>query len=239
MKEILKAEYGSRALGIHNENSDRDYMALVVEPPEYVTGLWEWQGRRDGTGSGPNGRFTAEDEETVVYSLRKWARLAAKGNPTVLQILFSESFENLTPEGGVLLSITDAFISQDAGQAFLGYMQSQKKALTGEKNKRTNRPELIKIHGYDTKYAGHLVRLGLQGIELMETGHLELPMAEADRGVLLDIRAGRISLSDVLDLSARLEENLNTAIVEGGLPEKADAERINTALNTIYHMAWT
>ena len=35
---------------------------------------------------------------------------------------------------------------------------------------RVNRPELIAAHGYDTKYAGHVLRLGYQGIEFLETG---------------------------------------------------------------------
>jgi uncharacterized protein len=42
--------------------------------------------------------------------------------------------------------------------------------MTGGAGAHTNRPELVAVHGYDTKYAMHALRLGLQGIELLTTG---------------------------------------------------------------------
>lgn len=39
-------------------------------------------------------------------------------------------------------------------------LQAQKAAMTGQEGAHTNRPELVAIHGYDTKYAMHAPRLG-------------------------------------------------------------------------------
>ena len=38
---------------------------------------------------------------------------------------------------------------------YLGYLKAQKAAMTGQPGAHTNRPELVAVHGYDTKYATH------------------------------------------------------------------------------------
>jgi len=235
---ILAAEYGSRALGTDLESSDRDIMGLVVEHPKYITGLDAWDGARHGGGSGPGGRASATDVEVVTYSLRKWARLAAAGNPTVTQLLFSDEFEIMTPEGAEILSITDAFISRRAGARFLGYMTSQRAGVLGERSTHTSRPELVEAHGYDTKFAAHWLRLGMQGIELMSTGHMTLPLEDADRGVLKAVRRGEITLKEVTEIGTLLENNLTLAIANSELPENPDEARINAVLHSVYQSVW-
>ena len=54
-------------------------------------------------------------------------------------------------------------------------MQRQRERMIGTRGQmNVTRPELISKYGYDTKYAGHLVRLGYQGIEVMLSGGLTL-----------------------------------------------------------------
>jgi hypothetical protein len=62
-------------------------MGVCIEPPEYVIGLehfetWVHRTRPEGV------RSEAGDLDFVVNSLRKYARLALRGNPTVLLLLF-------------------------------------------------------------------------------------------------------------------------------------------------------
>jgi hypothetical protein len=64
----------------------------------------------------------------------------------------------------------DRFVSRLAAVRFLGYLRGQKAAMTSQPEAHTNRPELVAVHGYDTKYAMHALRLGLQGVELLTTG---------------------------------------------------------------------
>jgi len=51
------------------------------------------------------------------------------------------------------------------------------------------------MYGFDTKYAMHMLRLGFQGVELLTTGRLSLPMREPERSYLLDVRRGRLANS--------------------------------------------
>jgi hypothetical protein len=52
--------------------------------------------------------------------------------------------------------------------------------MTGQAGAHTNRPELVAVHGYDTKYAMHALRLGLQG----RTAHHRAHHAASSRAAL-------------------------------------------------------
>jgi hypothetical protein len=54
----------------------------------------------------------------------------------------------------------------------------------------------------------HMLRLGFQGVELLTTGRLSLPMREPDRSYLLDVRRGKISEQDCLTRAGELEREL-------------------------------
>jgi uncharacterized protein len=90
--------------------------------------------------------------------------------------------------GAELTANAHRFVSALAAERFLGYLQAQKAAMTGEAGAHTNRPELVAQHGYDTKYAMHALRLGLQGVELLTTGRISLPVPEPDRAYLRTVR---------------------------------------------------
>lgn len=154
----------------------------------------------------------------VIHSLRKYARLALKGNPTVLMLLFVKPEELLlrVPLGDELQALAPAFVSRVAGRAFLGYLSAQKQRLLGERGrKRVKRPELEDAHGFDTKYAMHMLRLGYQGSELLESGRISLPMREEERRRVFAIRKGDVEFNDVLteigELEQRLEDLLDTS----------------------------
>ena len=45
-----------------------------------------------------------------------------------------------------------------AADRFLGYLRSQRAAMTGQVGAHTNRPEVVASHGYDPKFAMHPLR---------------------------------------------------------------------------------
>jgi hypothetical protein len=131
------------------------------------------------------------------------------------------------------------FASRRAGRAYLGYMQRQRDRMTGERGQmRVNRPELIERYGYDTKYAGHVLRLGYQGIEFLETGRLTLPMRERERTRVLDVRNGLVPFDDVLAEADDLERRLELLLGESPLPERADVASVNAFLVDAYRAWW-
>ncbi len=234
---ILLMEYGSTAHGTNTVDSDRDYMGIFVEPKEYVTGIlhMDTQERKSAI---KGERSTASDTDTTLYPLRKWAALAAKGNPTVLTVLFGQNYESISASGFNLAMHPEYFLSKQVGERFLGYMVSQRSALIGTRNKRTNRPELIHKYGYDTKFAYHMLRLGIQGIEVMNTHRLSLPMIPQNVKELLEVRNGEVNKEDMLSWSYMLEDNLRKSIQVSTLPDEPNVAKINELLHGIYEYEW-
>lgn len=243
---ILRATVGSTLHGLHVPGADdRDEMGVCVEPPDYVMGLrdfeqWTYRTQPEGVRSGPG------DLDVTVYGLRKYCRLAAKGNPSLLVLLHApvEAHSVLRPIGADLRAIADKFASKMAVRKFLGYMTAQKERLLGERGQmRVKRPELIETFGYDTKYAMHALRLGRQGIEFAETGRLTLPMPEPHRTDLLAVRTGAFNLSHVTEMYEDLQRRLEMALHSTGagacqLPQEPDWHGIDSFLMRAYERHW-
>ncbi len=256
---ILRVQVGS---GVHGTSiagqDDRDEMGPCLEPPQFVTGLARVP---NGTGGrGPSVRFEqyerhtawdrpggvanrsgAGDLDIVIYSARKWARLALDGNPTVLLVLFVPDEEVVfrNAAGAELVANADRFVSRLAAVRFLGYLRGQQAAMTGQAGAHTNRPELVAMHGYDTKYAMHALRLGLQGVELLTTGRITLPVPEADRGYLRSVRRGERPLAEVLDAISAAEARLAELRDSSAIPDQPDRRWVDDWLHRSYQDFWS
>jgi uncharacterized protein len=248
---ILRATVGSTLHGLHHGGQDdRDEMAVFIEPPEYLVGLARARAIRGGLygfehfveRTQPEGvRSGPGDLDLVAYSLRKYVRLALKGHPTILLLLFAPEEHVIleTDLGTELRSLSAAIVSQRAGRGYLGYLRGQKERLLGARGqKRVNRPELVEAHGFDTKYAMHAARLGYQGIELLETGRLSLPMAEPERSRAMAIRTGERSFEEAVAEIDEVERLLAEALERTSLPPEPDRERVNAFLVDAYRRAW-
>ena len=238
---VLLGLVGSTVHGVTVDSADdRDEMGICIEPPEYIAGLrvfeqWVYRTQPEGGRSGPG------DVDRTVYSLRKWCRLALAGNPTVMLLLHvpDDQCTIIEDPGRELRANKQWFASRRAGRAYLGYMQRQRDRMTGERGQmRVNRPELIERHGYDTKYAGHVLRLGYQGIEFLESGRLTLPMRERERSRVLDVRNGLVSFEEVLVEADDLQRRLELLLGESPLPEHADVAAVNVFLADAYRAWW-
>jgi hypothetical protein len=249
---ILRATVGSTLHGLHHSGQDdRDEMAVFVEPPEYLLGLARARGIRGGLygfehyveRTQPEGaRSGPGDLDLVAYSLRKYIRLALKGHPTILLLLFApdELILVKTQLGDELRELRPALLSQRAGRGYLGYQRGQKDRLLGTRGqKRVNRPELIEAHGFDTKYAMHAARLGYQGIELLETGWLTLPMPEPERTRVMAIRNGERTLEEAVAEIEEVERRLAEALEHTPLPPEPDRAAVDGFLVEAYRRAWS
>lgn len=255
---ILRVQVGS---GVHGTSitgqDDRDEMGVCLEPSQFVTGLARVPNGVRGVGpsvafeqyerhtawdrpGGVANRSGAGDLDVIIYSARKWARLALAGNPTVLLVLFVPDeevvFRNDT--GAELVSNAHRFVSRLAADRFLGYLQGQKAAMTGQAGAHTNRPELVAVHGYDTKYAMHALRLGLQGVELLTTGRITLPVPEPDLGYLRSIRRGERPLAGVLEAITAAEARLTELRDSPAVPHQPDRRWVDDWLHRSYRGFW-
>lgn len=248
---ILRATVGSTVHGLHHGGQDdRDEMAVFVEPPEFLLGLSRAPSMRGGLyglehyveRTQPEGvRSGPGDLDLVAYSLRKYVRLALKGHPTILLLLFvpEELVVVETELGTELRELRPALLSRRAGRGYLGYLQGQKERLLGTRGQRNvNRPELVTAHGYDTKYAMHAARLGYQGIELLRTGRLTLPMPEPERSRVMAIRTGERTFDEAVAEIDEVDRQLAEALEASPLPPDPDRKAVDAFLVDAYRRAW-
>jgi len=255
---ILRVQVGS---GVHGTSitgqDDRDEMGICLEPARFVTGLARVPRGIDDSGrevefeqyqrhtvwdkpGGLANRSGAGDLDVVVYSARKWCRLALGGNPTVLLALFVPDHEVAyrNEVGAELVANGHRFVSRLAADRFLGYLRSQKAAMTGQVGAHTNRPELVAVHGYDTKFAMHALRLGVQGVELLSTGRITLPVPGPDLGYLRAVRRGDIGLEEVRDAVDRAERELARLRDAADLPDQPDRDWVDAWLHRSHVAFW-
>ena len=95
------------------------------------------------------------------------------------------------------------------------------------------------MHGYDTKYAMHAQRLGLQGIELLSTGRITLPVPEPHRAYLRSIRRGERPLAEVLDAVSDAEARLTQLRDIPAIADQPDRRWVDEWLHRSYLDSWT
>jgi hypothetical protein len=245
---ILRAQVGSGVHGTSIEGSDdRDEMGVCTEPAQYVIGLRRFEQYEYHTAwareGGLRNRSGPGDLDITIYSLRKYMRLALAGNPSILVPLFAPDSEivAVTELGAELRAMTPAIVSRQAGHRFAGYLHAQRRGLLSHdgKGRDVTRPELIEKHGWDTKFGGHMVRLGYQGVELLETGRITLPMPQAQREAVRAIRTGGYTMHEVLAMADDLEARIRGLLETSPLPEHPDYAAADRWLTSAYQRAWS
>ena len=84
----------------------------------------------------------------------------------------------------------------------------------------------------------HAARLGIQGIELLETGRVTLPMPEPDRSRVMAIRTGERSFDEAIAEIDDLERKLADALEHSRLRDEPDRLAVDAFLVATYRRAW-
>jgi len=130
---IYKVISGSQAYGTNNETSDTDIRGIAIVPDkEYYFGFTKnFEQYLDST------------SDTQIYDIRKFFNLAAKCNPSVVELLFITKPECILLETKWSNMIKDNrkhFLSMAAKSTFLGYATDQLKKVKTHRNWLLNPP---------------------------------------------------------------------------------------------------
>ena len=215
---------------------DTDWYGVYIEPPEDMIGLdrTEFFVFTTGGKAGGNG---PQDVDVCLYSLRKWAGMAAKGNPTALHFLFAkQQFSTLS--WAKILEHRDLVGSKRHLYPFIRFADDQMERLCGRKGqKNVHRAALESEHGYDTKYAMHAIRLYLEAKEYMETGQITFPNPKVD--LLLAIRKGHYKRNEVEEMGKQLQAEATAAQGTSPLADKVDVAAISRLITEVYTDFWS
>jgi hypothetical protein len=146
--------------------------------------------------------------------------MALKGNPNILECLYTPLVEHATPLARELLDMRDAFLSRLVYQTYNGYVMSQFKRMQADlRNQGKVKP----------KHVMHLIRLLLSGIHVLREGFVPVDVGP-HRDRLLAIKRGEMPWDDVEVWRKRLHEEFDRALEQTTLPERPDYERANEFL---------
>lgn len=235
-------EGGSALHGARLEGkTDLDICGIFIEPAINALGLDSYEHFVTST-SDQTVRNVAGDVDVCLYSLRRWAMLATKGNPTAINYLFANTDaasrrllngESRNNWEDMHECLRNAIVAKSAAKHYVGFVDGQMRRLLGTGTGRHGqRAELTTEFGYDTKAAMHAVRLLDEGIELMRTGRVTLPRPNA--GELIRIRQGAYSLDAVCSYVSRLREELIQAESSSKLQPRPDRLTVSAVVAGTY-----
>ena len=205
---IYETLHGSRAYGLARPGSDTDLKGLYVARRELYLGFLS---EREQVDLSP---------DHALYEIRKFMRLAAKANPSMIELLFTDPQDHLfvSEAGAMLLSQRSAFLSQLVEQTFARYASSQLKRIRRHRawilrpprpgeggwtkyqewraHRNPARARLEELYGYDTKHGMHLIRLLRMALEMTVEGVVRV--RRPDREELLGIRDGSLSYEQLV-----------------------------------------
>lgn len=117
---IFLTLHGSHAYGLNTAESDKDYKGICVPPSKYYHGFLNKVEQVEG-----------KDPDLVIYEIRKFFRLAADCNPSIIEVLWTDESEHIIVEDEFdgILEIRDKFLSKKARHTFSGYAVSQLKRI--------------------------------------------------------------------------------------------------------------
>jgi predicted nucleotidyltransferase len=124
-RTIFFARHGSHAYGLNIATSDEDYKGICIKPKSFYLGFkgsFEQQEKMASKNDGV---------DSVVYSLDKFARLAAECNPNIIEVLFVDESDILKIDsfGKQIRDIRKLFLSKKIKHTFSGYAYSQLKRI--------------------------------------------------------------------------------------------------------------
>lgn len=206
---IYRCVVGSRAFGLDTEESDTDRRGIYLPPADLHWSLY-----------GVPEQLENDETEEAYWELQKFLIMALKGNPNILECLYTPLVEYVSPLAQELLDMRDAFLSRLVYQTYNGYVMSQFKRMQADlRNQGKIRP----------KHVMHLIRLLLSGIHVLREGFVPVDVGQ-HRDRLFAIKKEEMPWDDIEAWRKELHKEFDRALEETSLPERPDYERANEFL---------
>jgi len=206
---IYRCVVGSRAFGLDTDESDTDRRGIYLPPADLHWSLY-----------GVPEQLENDETEEAYWELQKFLVMALKGNPNILECLYTPLVEHVSPLAQELLDMRDAFLSRLVYQTYNGYVMSQFKRMQADlRNQGKIKP----------KHVMHLIRLLLSGIHVLREGFVPVDVGQ-HRELLFAIKKEEMPWDDIEEWRKELHKEFDRALGETDLPERPDYERANDFL---------
>ncbi|WP_341739908.1 nucleotidyltransferase domain-containing protein [Microcoleus sp. CAWBG640] len=206
---IYRCIVGSKAYGLDNAQSDTDRRG-IYQPPANLH--WSLYGIPE--------QLENKQNDECYWELQKFLIVALKGNPNVLECLYTPLVETVSPVAQELLDIREIFLSKLVYQTYNGYVLSQFKKME---------QDLRNTGEVRWKHAMHLIRLLLSGITVLKEGFVPVRVDDY-RSQLLSIRNQEVPWDEVNRWRLDLHREFDRAFGSTRLPERPNYEKANQFL---------
>ncbi len=191
--QIFSCRAGSHSYGMNTASSDIDTRGIFIAPPEYTVGCMKSIEQVELPG-----------EDTVIYELGKFLKLASDSNPNIIELLFTgeENILFIDPAFEKIRAHRHLFLSKKAKYTFSGYAMAQMKRIKGHhkwiQNPQPERaPELLDFAQFITPQGMQvkgialesniaygdvfLVKLNATTYRIFSSPHFKKPILSQDR----------------------------------------------------------
>lgn len=229
---------GSYAYGVSADDSDCDIYGFCI--PRKTDVFPHLAGHIPGFGRQVQ-RFEQylqhhiEDKEKgkqydlTIFSIIKFFQLCMDNNPNMVDVLFVpvNCIVHSTAIGQMVRENRKIFLHRGSWHKFKGYAYSQLTKMQS-KTRKGKRKEEVEKHGYDLKFAYHVVRLLSEVEQIMIEGDLDL---QRNREQLKSIRRGEWTVDEIKDWASEKEKALEKVYHECDvIPYKPDEDAIRALL---------
>lgn len=221
--DLLTALVGSRAHGLHTENSDYDWRGVFIVQTTDLLQLGTTP-KQNKWIEGKN----KEDDDSTSFELGKFLHMSTQGNPNILEIFGSKEFLNKTGDGERLLELWPyIWNSKRVRDAFKGYSFNQRKKYFDPSNKK-----------FRCKFATAYLRSLYLGRKILETGEIDLYIKDPFiRNYLFSVKTNEFDTGNIVNKAERWESDLEDAYKKN--PDKeTDFEKINEFLLDMRKKYW-
>lgn len=133
-RTIFECITGSHAYGLATEHSDIDYRGVCIPPANYYYGLSTFEQKDKGW---------EVKADRVIFSLRKFAKLAADSNPNIIELMWVPTSLIIKDSVGwqMLLEHRGCFLTKKIRHTYGGYALSQLKRIKSHRKWLLNPPD--------------------------------------------------------------------------------------------------
>ena len=138
-RTILRVRHGSHAYGTNIATSDLDVKGVCIEPMTHQLGFLHTFEQYERAAS------KGHETDEVIYSLKKFAKLAADCNPNIIEVLHVDDSDILQIDdfGAELREHRNEFLSKKAKFTFSGYAHAQLKRIKTHRAWLLNPPQAL------------------------------------------------------------------------------------------------
>lgn len=204
--------WGSHSHQTAVATSDVDYLAVYAAENRDLLAM-----------DPPTDTLTGEKPDYQVHEVKKFCDLLMKGNPGIIEMLFTDKLVHYGPQWEELRNERKRFLCIRVVKEYLGYCSGQLKKLAAGTSLHTKGGHLNEKWGY------HMVRLANDALRIAKGGEPQVWKEGEELAQLMEIRRGEWS-KDRIEKHTLGLINLIDSLKPWVLPEQGDKVFLNNWL---------